>query len=85
MVSRPEPGTSRRSVVLDDADRQRFLGAVAEWGERYGLEAHAFVLMDNHYHLLVRTRQANPSQAIGWFKVSYAVPPPSPSWTPKAY
>jgi hypothetical protein len=35
-------------LFLDDADRRRFLGAVAELPERYGLEIHAFVLMHNH-------------------------------------
>ena len=28
---------------------------VAQLPERFGLRLHAFVLMDNHYHLLVRT------------------------------
>jgi hypothetical protein len=32
--------------------------------ERFALEVHAFVLMDTHYRLLVRTREANLSQAM---------------------
>ena len=36
--------------VRDDPDRRRFLGLVAELAERFGLEVHGFVLMDNHYH-----------------------------------
>src|SRR5436190_11206309 len=44
---------------------------VAQLPERFGLELHAFVLMDNHYHLLVRTPQANLSYAIRWLNVSY--------------
>ena len=42
-------------MFFHDTDRRRFLGRVAELPERFGLEVHAFVLMDNHYHLLVRT------------------------------
>jgi len=61
------------ALFLDDADRRRFLGGVAELPERFALEVHAFVLMPNHYHLLVRTREANLSQAIHWLNVSYAV------------
>lgn len=61
------------ALFLDDADRRRFLGAVAELPERYALEVHAFVLMHNHYHLLVRTREANLGQAMRWLNVSYAV------------
>ncbi len=61
------------TLFLDDTDRHRFLGAVSELPERYGLEVHAFVLMDNHYHLLVRTTQANLGHAIRWLNVTYAV------------
>ena len=61
------------ALFLDDTDRRRFLGAVAELPERFGLEVHAFVLMDNHYHLLVRTREAHLSHAMRWLNVSYAV------------
>ena len=55
-------GHRGQELFLDEADRRRFLGAVAELPERFALEVHAFVLMDNHYHLLVRTGEANLSQ-----------------------
>ena len=61
------------TLFIDDTDRKRFLGAVAELPERFGVEVHAFVLMDNHYHLLVRTTQANLSHAIRWLNVTYAI------------
>src|SRR5215203_3981083 len=61
------------ALFLDDADRRRFLGPVSELPERFGLEMHAFVLMPNHYHLMVRTTEANLSQAIRWLNVSYAI------------
>ena len=60
-------------LFLDEADRRRFLGAVGELPERFGLEVHAFVLMANHYHLLVRTSEPNLSEAIRWLNVIYAV------------
>src|SRR5438045_1515514 len=60
-------------LFASDADRKRFLGAVAELPERFGLEVHAFVLMGNHYHLLVRTTEANLSHAIRWLNVTYAI------------
>jgi putative transposase len=44
-------GHRGEALFVDDADRRRFLGALAELPERYGLEVHGFVLMDNHYHL----------------------------------
>ena len=33
----------------------------------------AYVLMPNHYHLLMRTRQPNLSKAMQWLGVSYTV------------
>ena len=66
-------GHRGEALYRDDADRGRFLGAVAELPERFRLEVHVFVLMDNHYHLLVRTGQPNLSHAIRWLNVTYAV------------
>ena len=61
------------ALFLNDTDRRRFLAAVAELTDRFGLEIHAYVLMHNHYHLLVRAREANLSHAVRWLNVSYAV------------
>lgn len=33
----------------------------------YNLEIHAFVLMNNHFHLLLTCPEANLSEAMGWF------------------
>src|SRR5580704_2469249 len=66
-------GNERRAIFRDDTDRRRFLDLMAEWVERFGLRLHAFVLMDNHYHLLVETPRANLSIAMQWLGVSYTV------------
>lgn len=66
-------GHRRGKLFPDDTNRHRFLGAVSELPERYGLEVHASVLMDNHSHLLVPTTQANLGHAIRWLNVTYAV------------
>ena len=65
-------GNRREAIYRTDADRRRFLGLVAELPERFGLEVHAFVLMDNHYHLVVRTPEPNLSEAMRWLHVSYS-------------
>jgi putative transposase len=61
------------TLFVDDTDRRRFLGLVAELSDRFALEVHAFVLMDNHYHLLARTTEPNLSHAVRWLNGSYAV------------
>lgn len=66
-------GNGGSAIYRDDDDRRRFLGLVAELPERFGTEIHAFVLMDNHYHLLVRCRRADLSETLRWLQTSYAV------------
>ena len=59
-------GNRRESLLYDGQDRQGFLGMVAVLPERFGIEVHAFVLMDDYYHLLLRPPEPNLSQAIQW-------------------
>jgi len=64
-------GNEGRNIFFCDDDRQGFLGAVCEISERFEIDIFAFVLMDNHYHLLIRTRRANLSKAMQWLGVTY--------------
>jgi len=64
-------GNERKAVFRDDEDRRRFLERVEELVERFDLAVHGYVLMDNHYHLLLETPQANLSPAMQWLGVSY--------------
>jgi hypothetical protein len=43
------------ALFVDDAGRLRVLGgAVSEMPDRYGLDVHTLVRIDNHHHLQVR-------------------------------
>jgi putative transposase len=46
-------GTNSQPVFVDDVDRQSFLDALREASALHGVSVHAYVLMDNHVHLLV--------------------------------
>ncbi|RZL56975.1 MAG: transposase [Variovorax sp.] len=61
-------GNNRQPVFVDDADRSRMLALLAEHAPRYGVALHAYVLMDNHFHLL-----ATPSTDDGLPKLMQAV------------
>ena len=52
-------GNRGRALFRDDHDRQRFLATLAEACEKTGWRIHAYVLMGNHYHLLVGTPAGN--------------------------
>jgi REP-associated tyrosine transposase len=64
-------GDRREAIVRDDADRATFVRTLAEASERSGFRVHAFVLMSNHYHLLLETGQANLSRGMGWLQNAF--------------
>ena len=66
-------GIERRAIFKDKRDHGHFLELLEEMSERYGVEVHAYALMGNHYHLLLRTPRANASVALQWLNVSYSV------------
>jgi putative transposase len=61
-------GNNRQPIFVDDIDRERMLALLAENVPRWGIALHAYVLMDNHFHLL-----ATPSTADGLPKFMQAV------------
>jgi len=66
-------GNERKEIFRDEKDHLRFLDTLGKMVERFKLEVHAYVLMENHFHLLVHTKEANLSRAIQWLGVSYSV------------
>ena len=66
-------GHQRRAIYVDVTDRRHYLELLEEMIARHRVDVHAYVLMGNHYHLLVRTPEANLSRAIQWLNVSYSV------------
>jgi putative transposase len=54
-------GNARAKIFQDDQDRENFLSVLAAVVKRYNWLCHAYCLMDNHYHLLIETPDANLS------------------------
>ena len=50
--------------MQDDIDRAAFLLIAGQAFERFEAHAWAYCLMGNHYHLVIRTRQANLSRLL---------------------
>lgn len=46
-------GNNRQRILEDDSDRQRMLGLFAHHARDKRVAVHAYVLMDNHVHLLL--------------------------------
>jgi len=57
-------GNARADIYLSDDDREMFLEVLAHVVDRFGWVCHAWCLMDNHYHLMIETPQANLSRGM---------------------
>ena len=57
-------GRGRQQVFRDEKYYEYFLNCLEQAHKRFGLETHAFCIMENHYHLLVRTPRGNLSRAM---------------------
>ena len=57
-------GVGRRDIFKTDKQRKIFLNVVGKAVKVFGAEVHAYCLMSNHYHLLVKTPRGNLSQVM---------------------
>lgn len=65
-------GVERRDIFLDDADRRAFLNVLAAAVPHFRWRLHAYVLMRNHYHLLVETVETTLSRGMQKIGGDYA-------------
>jgi REP element-mobilizing transposase RayT len=64
-------GNERQDIFRCDDDRKMFLDLIGDFSERFEIDVFAYVLMDNHFHLLLRTREANLPKAMQWLGTTY--------------
>lgn len=68
-------GNNRQVIFVDQQDFETMLGLLAENAQKFSVAVHAYVLMDNHFHLLATptTGEALPlmMQAVGRSYVRY--------------
>ncbi|HOW96203.1 MAG TPA: transposase [Kiritimatiellia bacterium] len=66
-------GNARQVIFHTDGDRRRFLLQLQDNLEQYGVVLYAWVLMSNHYHLVVRTPRANLGRFMQRLNSSYSL------------
>lgn len=64
-------GNRQEAIYLDDRDCETFINTLAEACTKTGWRVHAFVLMGNHYHLLLETPAANLVAGMKWLQGTY--------------
>jgi putative transposase len=65
-------GNEQRRIFYSNADREAFLGFLASAVRRFGWSVTAWVLMTNHYHLVIQTPEPNLSRGMHWLNGTYA-------------
>lgn len=66
-------GNERRKAFFAPSDYEKFLEYLKVAEERFGIILHAYVLMTNHYHLIIETPGANLSKAMHQIISSYTM------------
>ncbi len=65
-------GVEKRVIFDTTADKEKFLEIVCEVSAHYDFAIHAYVLMSNHYHLILENARENLSAGMRQINASYA-------------
>ncbi len=67
-------GNNRQNILEDDKDKAVFLDCLKKFKVRFGFKLYAFVIMDNHVHLIIEANSAvNISKIMQAITLSYSV------------
>ncbi len=64
-------GNERGKIFFTKSDYQKFKEYLADVQEKYGVILHCYVLMTNHYHLLIETPEKNLSKIMHFLNSCY--------------
>ena len=64
-------GNRGADIFIDDDDRRLFLETLGEAAQSTCWQIHAYVLMRNHYHLLLVTPNGNLVDGMKWFQGTF--------------
>jgi REP-associated tyrosine transposase len=61
-------GNRREAIFLDDEDRRLFVQALGEACTMTGWRVHGWVVLSNHYHLMIETPEPNLVAGMKWLQ-----------------
>lgn len=64
-------GNDRKRIYFATSDYEKFKSYLKEAQQKYGYVLHCYVLMPNHYHLVIETPHANVSKVMHYINGSY--------------
>ena len=63
-------GNEKNDIFNNDEDRNCFLNILSQSSKTYNINLYCFVLMENHFHLLVETPLGNLSEFMRHFNIT---------------
>jgi len=66
-------GNERSNIFKDNTDRITFLNILKDYHDRLGILLHSYVLMDNHYHLILETPKGNLLKVMHGINSRYTI------------
>lgn len=66
-------GNQLRAIFRDEKDRQVFVATLGETAQSAGWAIHSFVLMGNHYHLLIETSRPTLVKGMQYLNSTYTL------------
>ncbi len=57
-------GDRREEIYDDEKDREKWLEILGHTCKRFNWRCYAYCLMDNHYHIIIETAEANLSKGM---------------------
>ncbi len=64
-------GNDRKKIFFSKIDYNKFTQYLIEAKQKFNINLHCYVLMSNHYHLIVETPDANLSRAMHYINGSF--------------
>ena len=64
-------GNRRENIFYSDKDKAVFVEKMNETFSKYSFTCYAYCLMDNHYHLFIKTPHAKISEGMHYLNASY--------------
>lgn len=64
-------GNERKEIFKDDQDKKTFLEILAKSSKIYNIKIFSYILMENHFHLLIETPLGNLAGFMRHFNITY--------------
>ena len=64
-------GNERKEIFKEDIDRETFLKILTQSAKTYNIKIYSYILMENHFHLLIETPLGNLGEFMRHFNITY--------------